>query len=312
MGEPAAEVASMPEARLLLLFTLLYDTRSVTRAAQALGQSQPNISVWLNKLRRQLGDPLFVRTAHGMQPTPRAEALMAPVREALDSLRRVGAPAPAFEPAKARRSFRICMTDASHITLLPPLLRHVREHAGGIRLEAAPIGDDTARELEGGRADLALGIVPGLESGFYQQAFYAQDFICLVSPAHPLAGGAALTLKAYREAAHVEVLSGKSHGLLTEALKAQRIERRVLLQLPGFLGLATVVAQTDLLATVPREIGETLARSGALKLLRCPFKVPSFTVKQYWHQRMHHDAAHRWLRGVCAGIYAKGPSIRWS
>jgi DNA-binding transcriptional LysR family regulator len=310
MAGPATEWTTLPEPKLLMLFTLLYESRNVTRAAQALGQSQPNISVWLNKLRRQLGDPLFVRTARGMQPTPRAEALVEPVREALQSLRRVGAPAAAFEPRQARRSFRICMTDGSHVTLLPPLLRHLREHAPGIRLVAAPIGDETAADLEAGRADLALGVVPGLESGFYQQAFYSQDFICLMSPRHPLAG-ATLTLKAYREAAHVEVLSGKTHALLAEALKEQRIERHVLLQVPGFLGLSAVVAQTDLVATVPREIGETLARNAGLKVLRCPFKVPSFTVKQYWHLRMHHDAAHRWLRGACAAIYSKGPSIRW-
>lgn len=311
MVERAAELATMPDAKLLLLFALLYDTRSVTRAAQGLGQSQPNVSVWLNKLRRQLGDPLFVRTARGMEPTPRAEALVEPVRQALESLRRVSEPAAPFEPGLARRSFRICMTDGSHITLLPPLLRHVREHAPGLRLVATPIGDDTARELEAGRADLALGLVPGLESGFYQQAFYTQDFIALVGPRHPLAS-ATLTIKAYREAAHVEVLSGKTHALLGEALKAQRIERDVRLQVPGFLGLAAVVAQTDLVATVPREIGETLARNGGLKVLKCPFKVPSFAVKQYWHLRTHHDAANRWLRGVCAAIYSKGPSIRWT
>lgn len=290
------------DGRLLLLFTLLYSTRSVTRAAQELGQTQPNISVWLSKLRRQLGDPLFVRTAAGMVPTPRAEALVEPVREALQSLRRVSAAAPGFAPAQAQRSFRICMTDASHITLLPRLLKRVRQSAPQVRLEAIPIDDGTARELEGGRADIALGIVPGLESGFYQQTFYAQDFVCLVSPDHPVAAKG-LTAARYRSAAHVEVLSGKSHALLEEALRAQHVQRRVLLQLPGFLGLATVVADTDLVATVPRQIGETLARNSALVVLPCPVHVPSFTVKQYWHARMHDDPAHRWLRSVCASIY---------
>jgi hypothetical protein len=79
----------------------------------------------------------------------------------------------------------------------------------------------------------------------------------------------------------------------------------LLSQLPGFLGLATVVAETDLVATVPREIGEVLAHSGRLKVLKCLAKVPSFTVKQYWHIRMHHDAPNRWLRGVCASLYTK-------
>ncbi|WP_066336375.1 LysR family transcriptional regulator [Azohydromonas lata] len=297
--------AQLLDPKLLTLFVLLYTTRSVTRAAEALEQSQPTVSAWLARLRELLGDPLFVRTGAGMQPTPRAEALVEPVREALQSLRRISAPAREFVPAQAQRGFRVCMTDASHITLLPRLLRRVRAQAPRVRLEAIPIDDGTPRELEAGHADLALGIIPGLESGFYQQVFYEQDFVCLVSPQHPLIHDT-LTLEQYQAAAHVQVLSGKSHALLEEALKAQRVQRDVLLRLPGFLGLATVVADTDLVATVPRQIGETLARNGGLKVLACPIAVPRYTVKQYWHARMHHDPANRWLRNLCASLYMNG------
>lgn len=299
------DVDGLLDARLLVLFSLLYDTRSVSKCAKLLDQSQPNISVWLNKMREQLGDPLFVKTAQGMLPTPRAESLVEPIREALQALRRVGAPAQSFVPAEARRSFRICMTDGSHITLLPRLLKRLRAEAPSIRIDAAPINDETALDLESGRADLALGIVPGLESGFYQQAFYDQDFVCLVNPEHSTIRSR-LTLAEYREAAHVEVLSGKSHSVLVDALRKHRIERRVLLQIPGFLGLAAIVADTDLIATVPQEIGQTIARNAGLRAMKCPFDVPTFTVKQYWHIRMHHDPANAWLRGVCASIYTHG------
>lgn len=295
----------LPEPKLLTLFMLLYDLRSVTKAAQELDQSQPTISAWLARLRQLLGDPLFVRTASGMQPTPRAEALVEPVREALQSLRLVSAPARPFDPADAQRQFRIAMTDASHITLLPRLLKHARTQARRMRLDAVPIDDRTAGDLESGRVDLALGIIPGLESGFYQQVFYEQDFVCLVSPQHPRIRQR-LTLAMYRDAAHLEVLSGKSHALLKDALSEQRVQRDVLLQLPGFLGLAKVVAQTDLVATVPRQIGEALARDAGLKVLNCPVAIPAFTVKQYWHARVHHDSANRWLRGVCASLYMGG------
>lgn len=293
------------DGRLLLLFSLLYQMRSVTKAADELGQSQPNISVGLTKLREHFGDPLFVRTGNGMQPTPRAETLIGPVTEALQSLRRVSAPAKMFVPAQAEQSVRVCMTDASHITLLPRLLTHLRACAPRIRLETTPIDERIAKRLESGDADLALGIIPGLESGFYQQTFYEQNFVCLVNPQHPDIREH-LTLKAYREAVHVEVLSGFSHSLLEDALKKQRVQRDVLLRIPGFLGLATVVRQTDLVATVPQQIGETLAHNGGLALYKCPVKVPTFTVKQYWHARLHHDPVNRWLRGVCASIFMSG------
>ena len=105
----------------LSLLDQLYSLQSVTRAAEALNQSQPTLSIWLGKARQQLGDPLFVRTVEGMLPTPRMDALIGTVREALGALQRLAEPSAAFDPGKAERRFSICMTDASHITLLQHL-----------------------------------------------------------------------------------------------------------------------------------------------------------------------------------------------
>lgn len=296
--------------KLLRLFDLLYSTNSVTRAGEAMGQSQPTVSNWLGRLRRQLGDELFVRTAAGMQATPRAEELIVPVREALAALRRVAAPAEAFDPSVATRRFRICMTDASHITLLPRLLAHVRAAAPGVRLEAARIDDQTGQALQSGQADLAIGLVPWLESGFYQQVLYPQDWVCLVNARHPRIGAKGLGLRDYKAEAHIGIVGGTGIQLLEAALERQQVERRILLELPGFLGLAAIVSTTDLVATVPRHIGETLASSsaGVLNVHDCPVPVPAFTVKQHWHARFHQDSANRWLRALCEELFAAKPS----
>ena len=298
-------VAGQPvDTGLLVLFDEIYQTQSVTRAAEKLGLSQPTVSVWLAKLRRALGDPLFVRTAGGMKPTPRAETLIGPAREALALLRGLSGAGSAFDPSSAGRVFKLCMTDASHITLLPRLLAYLRAIAPGVGLAVAPIDASTARALESGEADLALGFVAGLESGFYEQALYKQDFVCLVSARHPRLRDT-LTLRNYREEAHVAVLSSTSYPMINTAMKRQRIARRVHLELPGFLGLAAIVSSTDLVATVPRTIGETLARNGELRVLACPVKLTTFSVKQYWHARYHHDPGHRWLRARCAELFAQ-------
>lgn len=296
--------------KLLRLFDLLYSTNSVTRAGEAMGQSQPTVSNWLGRLRRQLGDELFVRTAAGMQATPRAEELIVPVREALAALRRVAAPAEAFDPSVATRRFRICMTDASHITLLPRLLAHVRAAAPGVRLEAARIDEQTGQALQSGQADLAIGLVPWLESGFYQQVLYPQDWVCLVNARHPRIGAKGLGLRDYKAEAHIGIVGGTGIQLLEAALERQQVERRILLELPGFLGLAAIVSTTDLVATVPRHIGETLASSsaGVLNVHDCPVPVPPFTVKQHWHARFHQDSANRWLRALCEELFAAKPS----
>lgn len=294
--------AALLDVKLLRLFDLLYATRSVTRSAERLGQSQPTVSIWLARLRRELRDPLFVRTPEGMQPTPRADALVGTVRAALDALRRLSTWEPEFEPATARRRFRICMTDASHVTLLPQLLGRLRARSPGVRLEAASIDAGTGRLLQSGEADLALGYIPELEAGFYQQTLYAQDWVCLANPRHPrIVEG--LTLRQYGEEGHVAIASGTGHRLLEAALLRERIERRIVLELPGFLGLGAIVSATDLIATLPRHTGETLAAANALRVHPCPVPVPSFTVKQHWHARYHHDGGNRWLRGVCADLF---------
>ena len=296
----------LPDLKLLQLFDLLYDARSVTRVAEQLGQSQPTISIWLGRLREYLQDPLFIRTPGGMAPTPQADALIGPCREILESLRRFAAWEITFDPATAQRRFRICMTDASHITLLPRLLAHVRAQAPGIRLEAAGIDGNTERALESGEADLAIGYVPWLSGGIYQQQLYQQDWVCLTNRHHPHIRGR-LGLKQYRSEAHVAIESGTGAQLLELALARERVERDIVLQLPGFLGLGTIVQTTDLVATLPRHIGETLAQANDLAVHACPIPVDGFAVRQHWHARYHHEAGNRWLRGVVLQLFGVSP-----
>lgn len=292
------------DANLLQLFVVLYDTHGVTRAAEQLNMAQPTISIWLSRLRKQLNDPLFVRTPAGMQPTPVAEALIGTAREALSSLRRISHWDAQFDPATAERRFCICMSDVANITLLPQIQAHTRIAAPHITLKALRIDKQTAQFLENGEADLAIGLLPELGKGFYQQSFFSQDWICLVGPQHPRIRDE-MSLASFEREAHIDVVPGTGHRLLSAAVESKGIQRRVVLQLPGYLGLSVIIRTTDLLATLPRQMGETLAKIGGLKVLPCPFFIPSFTVKQHWHARVHHDPANRWLRGVCADLFQK-------
>jgi DNA-binding transcriptional LysR family regulator len=290
------------DVKLLRLFDLLYSTRSVSRSAERLGQSQPTVSIWLGRLRRQLHDPLFVRSADGMLPTPRADALVAVAREALDSLRRLSASEPNFDPATAERHFRVAMSDASHVTLLPKLLEHLRKTAPNVRLEAARLDSETAHRLQTGDVDLVLGFTPWLEAGFYQQTLYTQDWVCLVNPRHPRVRKT-LSVAAYSAENHISIPAGTGYTLLDTTLEQLAIERRAVLEIPGFLGLPAIISTTELIATLPRHIGETLAAMGGLKVLKCPLPIPSFKVKQHWHARYHFEGGNRWLRAVCAKLF---------
>ena len=292
----------LPEPKLLQLFDTLYDTRSVTRSAELLGQSQPTISIWLGRLREQLHDPLFVRTPGGMAPTPRADALIGPCREVLESLRRLTTHQPDFDPASAQRRFRLCVSDASHITLLPRVLAHLRKVAPGIRLEAARIDGNTERALEAGEADLAVGFVPWLGGGIYQQVLFPQNWVCLSSPEHPRIGRA-LDVDRYCAEGHVQITAGTGQKLLEAGLAREGISRQIILELPGFLGLGAIIGTTDLLATLPRHIGETLAAMHGLRVHDCPVAIEGFSVKQHWHARYHLDSGNQWLRGVMVALF---------
>lgn len=292
------------DVKLLRLFDLLYATRSVTRTAERLSQSQPTISLGLGRLRKVLHDPLFVRTPQGMEPTSRADVLIIIVREVLHGLQRLAAQSDHFVPATSQRAFRLFMTDASHITLMPQLASYLRRIAPGVSLEAATIGASMASELQGGKADLALGYIPGLEAGFYQQALFDQDWVCLCRHDHPRAGPS-FDLRRYAAEDHVGIVSGTGHALLEAALRQSGSSRRERIQLPGFLGLSAILKTSDLIATLPRNIGDTIAASAGLRVLPCPVKIPGFTVCQYWHARAHHDEGHRWLRSVCAQLFLR-------
>ena len=296
------------DLKLLRLFDLLYATRSVTRTAERLSQSQPTVSIGLGRLRALLRDPLFVRTPQGMQPTPRAEALVPMVREVLQGLQRLTSETDHFAPESSRRAFRLFMTDASHITLMPQLAAHLRHVAPGVSLEAATIGPSMPAELQAGEADLALGYIPGLEAGFYQQALFDQDWVCLCRHDHPRAGPA-FNLRRYAAEDHVGIVSGTGHALLEAALRQSGARRHERIRLPGFLGLSAILTTSDLIATLPRNIGETIARTAGLRVLPCPVPIPGFTVCQYWHARAHHDAGHRWLRSVCAQLFLRPSRI---
>jgi DNA-binding transcriptional LysR family regulator len=301
------------DIKLLRLLDQLYTTRSVTRSAEVLGQSQPTVSIWLGKLRQQLGDPLFVRTPEGMLPTPRTDALIGTVREVLAGLQRLAQAGAPFEAATAQRRFSIGMTDASNITLLPRLLSHVRALAPGVVLTASRIDAQLAQALQTGEVDLALGFLPWLDAGFYQQTLYAQDWICLANAQHPRvidATPAHWNLAVYQAEAHIGISAGTGYQLLDTAVASQHLTRNIRLELPGFLGLAAILSTCDLIATLPRHIGETLARAAGLQVLPCPFALPGFTVKQYWHARYHHDAGNRWLRGICAELFMESERER--
>lgn len=286
----------------LRIFVEIYRLQSVSRAAERLDLPQSNASVALNKLRRFYGDRLFSRTSVGMEPTAFALAIYPEVSKAIQHIEHTTGQQGVFDPATAQRSFCISMTDISEIVVLPRLMNHIRKHAPGIQIEAQRSSSDTVRKLESGENDLAIGFLPLLEAGFYQQVLFKQDFVVLASQRHPRVKGS-ISRPVFSAEQHIAVTtSGTGHAIVDKALQRKRIERHIALRIPTFLGVGRLVADTELLVLVPRKLGEALCAQEDIQMLAPPVPLPSYAVKQHWHERFHADAGNAWLRAALADM----------
>jgi DNA-binding transcriptional LysR family regulator len=202
------------------------------------------------------------------------------------------------------------MTDISEIVLLPTLVNHLQRAAPLISLEAEKISPESRRRLESGDVDLAVGFMPDLEAGFYQQALFTQDFVCLASAKHPRVRGKIDRRTFLAEGHLVVTTSGTGHSIVDKVLLREGLDRRIVLRVPSFLGVAQIVAETELLVIVPRQLGDKLASQAAVQVLKPPLLLPSYKVKQHWHERFNADAGNVWLRATVAQLFAGRASAR--
>ncbi|PWW30123.1 LysR family transcriptional regulator [Chromohalobacter israelensis] len=223
------------DLNLLVVFDLLYQEQNTQRVALRLGITQPAVSHALKRLRTLLGDELFERTSRGLMPTPLASNLYPFIAEALVQLQETLNRPEDFEPEVSERTFNIAMTDIGEIVFLPRLLKHLAHKAPGISLSTVRSqNEDLKREMEDGSTDLAIGLIPQLGAGFYQQRLFMQRYVCLMRQDHPLAGSN-FGFDDFMAAKHaVVVAKGTGHSIVEEQLSRAGIDRPVRLELPHF------------------------------------------------------------------------------
>jgi DNA-binding transcriptional LysR family regulator len=297
------------DLNLLVVFDAVLRHRSVSRAAEAVGLSQPAVSNGLRRLREHFHDRLFVRTAEGMVPTPAAEALGGSVSAALAQLGAGLARRAAFDPRAETRTFTLIMTDIGEVVFLPRLLETAKRAAPGISFRTVHLpAAATRRALESGEADLAVGYVPDLEVGVFQQRLFATEYVCMARSDHPAIGDR-VTRAQFMAATHaIADAEGTGHYVVAQALARLRPAPRIGLRVPQFLALPLIVGASDMLATVPLPLAYELRRAANVKLLAHPLRLPRIEIRQFWHERYHDDPANRWLRGTIVGLFK---DARW-
>lgn len=254
---------SRADLNLLVLFETVMEQRHVGRAAERLNLSPSAVSHGLRRLRRLLGDPLFLKTPRGVVPTARAIELAGPIADVLTRIRNVIESAEPFDPARSTRRFTIGAPDAVSAVFLPPLLAKLRQSAPGIEISIRQLmprqGEASAElawrealaEVEARVMDVAVIPHGDFPARFVRQTLYEDDFVIAMRAGHPFFSSP--TLENYCAMQHLVVShGGDPYGFVDNVLAQRGLARRVSLTVPNFMFALAVLAETDFLAAVPR------------------------------------------------------------
>ncbi|MBL1265192.1 LysR family transcriptional regulator [Candidatus Methylomicrobium oryzae] len=293
------------DLNLLVAFDILMEELNVTRAAERMFVTQSAMSHVLHRLRQQLDDPLLIKTPSGMKPTPRALALIDPVKEVLKEVELLIRPPAAFEPLTSQRRFVLAATDYMELLLLPALSERISRLAPGIAVQVKRTeASFPAGALENGSLDVVLGFESVLNppSHLNRLTLFSDRMACLARKAHPMLKNG-LSLTDYVALPHMLISrTGSPVGLIDQKLQEMGMERRIQLTVPHFLSAPLIVAQTDMILSLPQRIAEQFTRFAALDIFPVPVDLPDYELTMIWHPLRDKDPALVWLRKQLADI----------
>ena len=283
------------DLNLFVVFDAIYTEANLTRAGQIIGITQPAVSNALARLRESFNDPLFVRTAQGMVPTPMAQNIITPVRSALALLRVSVQESRTFNPLQANKTFRISMTDLTEAVVLPPLFQRLRKQAPSVVVESLlSHRRETTSDLAAGRLDFAIDAPLNTDPQVRHVKLMEDRYVCAMRPAHPLAGQPSISLDEYLGLTHIHISTRRNGlGQVDLALGKMGLQRKITLRSQHYLMASNVLQHTDMVMTVP----ERFARRHALHFVALPLnELPNVETHLYWHESTEQDPANRWMR----------------
>ncbi|SDH02942.1 DNA-binding transcriptional regulator, LysR family [Pseudomonas benzenivorans] len=283
------------DLNLLRVLDALLREQNVSRAAERLALSQPAVSNALNRLRELLDDPLLVRVGRSMQPTPRAQALAAPIRAALQQIEQSLTAGEAFDPASSRQRFRIAVTDYVELICMPRLVELLSRQAPGIRLEIQHLSPSLPAEaLDKGELDLVLGRFEKVPARFSRRHWMSETLQLALRQGHPLVHDG-LDLATFLGLRHLWVHGGQTRGMVDQWLGEQGLSRQILYTTPNYLQAAHIVAGSELAAVLPTQLARHFAALLPLQLFDLPFHLGPFHLEIVSPAQRQRDAALQWL-----------------
>ena len=290
------------DLNLLVAFDALFDERSVTRAAERLAVTQPTVSGLLKRLRRTFSDQLFLRSSHGILPTPRAEALAGPVKNLLASAQSLVTPEE-FDPAVAETTIKICGSDYLQNAVISPLIKAIRKVAPKIRVLVAPRPDaNTLADLFArGEMDLCISSREVVLSDLTSRLLFRDRYICVARKGHPLkARNISVRQLCAFDHLLVDPTGTSFSGVIDIILSKSHHRRRVVVAVPTFHFLFDILGSNDFIAFVPE--GLLWKRRSDLRIFETDLALPAIEVLASWHPRLNGDAQHKWLRELLVKV----------
>lgn len=287
------------DLNLLRLFEAVYRLGSVSRASEALGLSQPAASQGLTRLRRCLGDALFVRAGGGVRPTPRAQRLAQAVQTAIGLLEAALNEAEHFAPERSPMHLRLHLSDIGEARFLPALMAALHRQAPLAQISSWPLPHERITDaLDSGQIDFAIGFLPSVTQT-QRQALFSDSYCVLLRAGHALASAQpSLALLA-----RLDYVAVRSHAETLRILQQLQLQDRLRLYSSNFLALPEIVKRTDLAAVMPRNIALNFAASGELAVLALALPQSEFSVALHWSRRFEADPVHLWARQLLGSLY---------
>ena len=288
------------DLNLFAVFDAIYTERNLTRASKILFVTQPAVSNALKRLRLTFNDPLFIRTPHGVAPTPVAENVSPAIKQALHLLNASLIEGEQFVPASSSKLFSFSVHDSTEALLVPKLMHQLATLAPSVSIECFPVSrKNVARELASGELDFALDIPLFSTPQLCRQHLGTERYVCMLRPDHPDVGSS-LSLEQYLDLEHIHV-SGRRRGIGHVDMALERLgrQRKIRLRMKNYMAGPQIVRSTNLALTIPRNA----VPMPEMKTLELPFNVEPLSHYLYWHKSADQDQASIWMRRLILGLF---------
>lgn len=288
------------DLNLFLTFEAIYAHGNLTQAARALNITQPAVSNALSRLRHKLDDPLFIHAGRKMNPTPMAQKMISPVRQALRLLDASIDGEEMFTPALSEKTVRISIGDIGETILLPKLVERLSKAAPLMKVQAFHVPRRSiSKKLALGELDFAVDIPLLGNSELIHQDLMSNEQVCVVGETHPLAGHGVLTLDDYLGMNHI-LVSSRQHGSGIVDVELGRLgpARRIAVRLEQYQAAFHMLSRTDLALTAPLQ----LTKMYKCRIFPLPLKVPTLDFHLFWHKSADQTKVNAWLRAQIFAI----------